>query len=263
MKMKSVFSVLALMLFSPYVLAGGDFEGNGGDTCAGNFARMGRIVYDVISRSEYKNKIDMVRLDHAINTSSVSIVVGELRDPFGGVVPAANDGISKIFISKKGWCEISIYKQDAYLVLHEYLGIAMPGRDLQYQISGSLYSAVGVSNSNFLTYLWTGSDFDTQDIDFTSVTKVTANSVVVASGYTSREDGRYAVKGEVTCEAGRERIKLYQLKKTGNGSVESSVTQTYRFTSLQQCLRFVRKAAVIEHMVRMTIGLDSQTVIRF
>lgn len=258
-------------------MRGGDVEGNGGDRCARDFARMGRIVYDSLKDNSYSRNINMLRLNEAINKSSVSIVKGELYDTQGGSVPAANDGVSKIFLSKSGWCEQAQYKREAAIVLHEYLGIAMPGQDQQYQISGSLYARVGLANDNFHTYLQTGTDFATEqlrmnfrtDISPTSMTLETASIKDYFGVISINDSDRFQKRAKIFCDKGTERIQLsslyavYDSKRSPKWFYQETPLQTYKFTSSQQCYRLLRKASLSENATHIEVGLDTLTVVNF
>lgn len=278
--MKSLFLLLGGFFVSSAVLASGITVGNGGNSCALDFAQRGRVIYNVIADNDfYKSKLNLKKLDQAINNTAIIVVEGKLYDKNGSLVPAKNDGAGKIYLSQEGWCNKGndISNQFA-IVLHEYLGVSHPGEDLQYQMSGPLYTQTSLTDFDFGTYLSTGSDFKTKTIAFTHVLQNTAQSIVIETKAIKEyfnvisidESYRYGFRAIITCESGYERVELisiyadYNAKASPRWFYTERPLKAYRFNSHSICTTLVNKAELLsKEGLKIVFGLNSLKIIDF
>ncbi|OFZ19764.1 MAG: hypothetical protein A2Z20_00315 [Bdellovibrionales bacterium RBG_16_40_8] len=274
--MKLILAV-ALQIFTlPIAFAGGEV-GNGGNACAMDFAHLGRVIYYVIKDNAFYNaKLNLVKLDSAINNTAVVVVKDKLYDKNGGLVPVKNDGVGKIYLSEEDWCSNSFIRTPAAIVLHEYLGISEPGRDAQYQLSGPLYVQTTRTDENFRTYLLTGSDFTTQVIGFSHVLQNEITFIVIESVPIEHyfnfigidESERYKFRAKINCAKGNEQLELfsiyaaYSVNKNPKWFYRETYLNTYRFNDSFACRTLRNRAQLIGNAgMKVILGLDSLKIL--
>lgn len=275
--MKIKFSLILFALWFGFAQAGVKEVGNGGDSCAKNFASLGRAVYSVISQNEfYKQKINFDQLDYAINNAAIAITEHPLFDKNGGLVPALNNGKDQIYLNKTMWCESGLNNNDASIVLHEYLGVAMPGSDFQYQLSGVLYTRTGLDNINFINYMDTGTDFRVKDIYLRHLNGINKKGLVLDSKSIKSfenvigisEEYRKEIRVKTSCENGAPMLDIYSLYASyNNGKWEylENLVGSYSFSNKDDCKSLEKSSKILSsgESLIVKLGIDSETVISF
>lgn len=279
--MKSILiSLLIALIAQNMAFANAKVIGNGGNSCAFEFARMGRITYEVIAKNDfYKQKLDLKKLDDSINNAAIIVTEGKLYDKNGSTVPAKNDGTGKIYLSQDQWCNnVNNISNKYAIVLHEYLGVSHPGEDLQYQLSGPLYAQTSLTDSDLNTYLFTGSDFKIETINFNHVLQKINQSIIIETKDIKEffnviginESYRYGFRARINCDQGNERVELvsiyanYSAKDKPQWFYTERHPQKYRFNNPSTCLQLSNKAALLRDSgFKIVFGLDSLKIINF
>ncbi len=275
--MKKLLLMLLCLNFSLISYAAID-KGNGGNECSKRFSHYGRVIFEIIANDEfYKERMDIKKLNDAINSAYVIVVDGPLHDRNGGVVPAQNDGKSIITLSKKEWCEAMGYV-DPSIVLHEYLGISEPGIDFQYQISGTLFSQTGLGYDDFYNYYNSGSDFKIKSVTFNSPLELTKDAVTIETKSIKEyfniigisESGRHGFRARINCSTADNYLKLFSLYANYNRQnspawfYEEQFLESFKFKNADQCKRFLNQAKLIgSEGLKVELGLDSLYVLNF
>lgn len=254
-------------------------KGNGGDSCSKNFASLGRAVFSVISQNEfYKQKINFDQLDYALNNATIAITERQLFDKNGGLVPALNNGKDQIYLNKAMWCESNFINinNDASVVLHEYLGVSMPGSDFQYQLSGVLYTRTGLDNINFINYMYTGTDYRVKDIHLRHLNEINKEGLVLDSRSIKSfenvigisEEYRKEIRVKTSCESAAPMLNIFSLYASydnGKWKYLENFMGSYSFSNKNECKSLEKSSRLLsggEELV-VKLGIDSETVISF
>lgn len=253
--------LVLLALTSQAALAfegGGSISGGtrgGGNSCGSDFAFIGKMVYQRILHNEYfKKNLDLIALKDAITQTSVRETTEDLMDAENVRYEAVNYPNEKIILIHQKWCNDRFIKPNPRLVFHEYLGIAFPGLDQGFSISGRLFSETGLTETNFQNLLESnGSDASVMRIQRMTLLPKNVGSNTVEL-YPRRGHFRLIAKCDV------KQSELIYHKMEGNRVQYSS---TFKFKSMTQCQEVFGKALLQDEIdnLNLVLGLESYLVV--
>ncbi|WP_408098125.1 hypothetical protein ACJVC5_04145 [Peredibacter sp. HCB2-198] len=253
--------LLILTLASSSVFAfegGGSISGGtrgGGNSCGSDFAFIGKMVYQRVLHNDYfKNNVNLIALKDAIAQTSVRETTQPITDAENVKYEAANYPDDKIILVHQDYCNNRLTKPNAKLVFHEYLGIAAPGLDAGFNISGRLFSETGLTDKNFQNLLETnGSDASVLNLrDKELVTKnLKSNSVEL-----NAKNGQFRLI--VNCDIKHSELNYHKLSDS-----KVVYSTTFKFKSATQCQEVFGKALLNDEIndLDLVLGLESHTVI--
>lgn len=257
--MRNLLVVLALTSSSVFAFeGGGSISGGtrgGGNSCGSDFAFVGKMVYQRILHNEYfKKNVNLIALKDAITQTSVRETTQPITDAENVRYEAANYPEEKIILIHQDYCNNRLTKPNAKLVFHEYLGIASPGLDAGFNISGRLFSETGLTDKNFQNLLETnGTDASILNLrDKELVAKnLESNSVELEA-----KNGQFRLV--VKCDIKQPELAYLKLS---NGKVVYS--STFKFKSATQCQEVFGKALLSDEIndLDLVLGLESHTVV--
>lgn len=242
---------------------GGSISGGtrgGGNSCAGDFALIGKAVYQRILHNEYfKKNLNLIALKDAITETSVRVTTEAITDAENVRYEAANYPNDKIILIHQDWCKERLSNPKAKLIFHEYLGIAFPGLDKGFNISGKLFSETGLTEANFQNLLLTdGTDASVLKIDNTLYLKNSSSETLelYSSSEAKKNESRFRLI--INCDVTRPELTYHKM-------IQNHVhySSTFKFKSFAQCQEVFNRALLNDEVkdLDLVLGLESHSVV--
>lgn len=242
---------------------GGSISGGtrgGGNSCAGDFALIGKTIYQRILHNEYfKKNLNLITLKDAITETSVRVTTEAITDAENVRYEAVNYPNEKIILIHQDWCKDRLNNPKAKLVFHEYLGIAFPGLDKGFNISGKLFSETGLTEAHFQNLLLTdGTDASVLKIKDTLYLRNSSSDSLELYPTSAAKKNKDQYRLIVNCDVTRPEMNYHKLHKN-----RVTYSSTFKFKSFAQCQEVFSRALLNEEIkdLNLILGLESHSVI--